>query len=140
MNKKEILLVTALSLGLFSVKAADEVIFEDATFSKDGWDDFKDIGDGWEVRSRDFGELVQGVVQEVSIEGSGGIFLSSNNDSFVSIFRADGTIYAIRRRNGDQSSLGQVEVDGKVVKLESKSPLTVGSRVEVVRRMSYSLR
>ena len=32
MNKKEILLVTALSLGLFSVKAADEVIFEDATF------------------------------------------------------------------------------------------------------------
>ena len=33
-----------------------------------------------------------------------------------------------------------IEVDGKVVKLESKSPLTVGSRVEVVRRMSYSLR
>ena len=67
-----------------------------------------------EVRSRDFRELVQGVVQEVSIEGSGGIFLSSKNDSFVSIFRADGTIYAIRRRNGDQSSIGQVEVDGKV--------------------------
>ena len=33
-----------------------------------------------------------------------------------------------------------IEVDGKVVKLESKSPLTVGSRVEVVRRVSYSLR
>ena len=33
-----------------------------------------------------------------------------------------------------------IEVDGKVVKLESKSPLTVGSRIEVVRRMSYSLR
>ena len=33
-----------------------------------------------------------------------------------------------------------IEVDDKVVKLESKSPLTVGSRVEVVRRMSYSLR
>ena len=33
-----------------------------------------------------------------------------------------------------------IEVDGKIVKLESKSPLTVGSRVEVVRRQSYSLR
>ena len=33
-----------------------------------------------------------------------------------------------------------IEVDGKIVKLESKSPLTVGSRVEVVRRVSYSLR
>jgi uncharacterized protein YcfJ len=33
-----------------------------------------------------------------------------------------------------------IEVDGKIVKLESKSPLTVGSRVEVVRRISYSLR
>ena len=33
-----------------------------------------------------------------------------------------------------------IEVDGKIVKLESKSPLMVGSRVEVVRRVSYSLR
>ena len=33
-----------------------------------------------------------------------------------------------------------IEVDGKIVKLESKSPLTVGSRVEVVRRVSFSLR
>ena len=33
-----------------------------------------------------------------------------------------------------------IEVDGKFVKLESKSPLTVGSRVEVVREISYSLR
>ncbi|MFL2844781.1 MAG: hypothetical protein ACJ0BO_00805 [Candidatus Puniceispirillaceae bacterium] len=33
-----------------------------------------------------------------------------------------------------------IEVDGKIVKLESKSPLTVGSRVEVVRRVNYSLR
>ena len=33
-----------------------------------------------------------------------------------------------------------IEVDGKIVKLESKNPLTVGSRVEVVRRTSYSLR
>ncbi len=33
-----------------------------------------------------------------------------------------------------------IEVDGKIVKLESKSPLIVGSRVELVRRVSYSLR
>jgi uncharacterized protein YcfJ len=33
-----------------------------------------------------------------------------------------------------------IEVDGKIIKLESKNPLIVGSRVEVVRRMSYSLR
>jgi len=33
-----------------------------------------------------------------------------------------------------------IELDGKIVKLESKTPLTVGSRVEVVRRTSYSLR
>ena len=32
-----------------------------------------------------------------------------------------------------------IEVDGKIIKLESKSPLSVGSRVEVVRRVSYSL-
>lgn len=114
MNKKEILLVTALGLSLFSGKAADEVIFEDANFSKEGWSNYRDIGDGWEVRSRDFGELVQGVVQEVSVEGAGGVFLSSTADSFVSIFRSDGTIHAIRSRNGEQSSIGQVEVDGEV--------------------------
>jgi len=33
-----------------------------------------------------------------------------------------------------------IQVDGKIVKLESKSPLIVGSRVEVVRRVNYSLR
>ena len=33
-----------------------------------------------------------------------------------------------------------IEVADKIIKLESKSPLTVGSRVEVVRRTSYSLR
>ena len=33
-----------------------------------------------------------------------------------------------------------VEIDGKIVKLESKSPRIVGSRVEVVRRTNYSLR
>ena len=114
MNKKEILLVTALGLSLFSSKAADEVIFEDANFSKEGWSNYRDIGDGWEVRSRDFGELVQGVVQEVTVEGAGGVFLRSTADSFVSIFRSDGTIHAIRSRNGEQSSIGQVEIDGEV--------------------------
>ena len=114
MNKKVILLVTALGLSLFSGKAADEVIFEDANFSKEGWSNYRDIGDGWEVRSRDFGELVQGVVQEVTVEGAGGVFLRSTADSFVSIFRSDGTIHAIRSRNGEQSSIGQVEIDGEV--------------------------
>lgn len=33
-----------------------------------------------------------------------------------------------------------IELDGKIIKLESKNPLAVGSRVEVVRRISYSLR
>ena len=33
-----------------------------------------------------------------------------------------------------------IEIDSKIIKLESKSPLAVGSRVEVVRRISYSLR
>ena len=33
-----------------------------------------------------------------------------------------------------------IELDGKIIKLESKSPLAVGARIEVVRRISYSLR
>ena len=33
-----------------------------------------------------------------------------------------------------------IELDGKIIKLESKSPLAVGSRIEVVRQTSYSLR
>jgi uncharacterized protein YcfJ len=33
-----------------------------------------------------------------------------------------------------------IEIDGKIIKLESKSPLMVGARVEVVRNTSYSLR
>ena len=33
-----------------------------------------------------------------------------------------------------------IEIDGKIIKLESKSPLTVGARVEVVRSTNYSLR
>ena len=34
----------------------------------------------------------------------------------------------------------EIEVDGAIIRLESKNPLTVGSRVEVVRQTSYSLR
>ena len=33
-----------------------------------------------------------------------------------------------------------IEIDGKIIKLESKSPMTVGARVEVVRSTNYSLR
>ena len=33
-----------------------------------------------------------------------------------------------------------IEVDGKIIKLESKSPLTVAARVELVRSTNYSLR
>ena len=33
-----------------------------------------------------------------------------------------------------------IEVDGKIIKLESKSPLIVGARVEVLRTTNYSLR
>ena len=33
-----------------------------------------------------------------------------------------------------------IEIDGKIIKLESKNPLTVGGRVEVVRSTNYSLR
>ena len=79
MNKKAIFTVFALGLSLISGQALNEVIFEDKDFSKDGWSDFRDIsnGAGWEVRSREMGGLVQGVVQEVTIEGSGGVYLSS---------------------------------------------------------------
>jgi hypothetical protein len=42
------------------------------------------------------------------------VFLSASSDSFVSVFRSNKTINAIRVRNGKQSSVGQVEVDGKV--------------------------
>jgi hypothetical protein len=33
-----------------------------------------------------------------------------------------------------------IELDGKIIKLENKSPPLVGSRAEVVHRISYSLR
>lgn len=116
MNKKEIIALVALLLGLFSASAADEVIFEDSNFSKEGWGDYTDISDGggWEVRTRNLGKLVQGVVQQVTVEDSGGVFLSSGNNSFGSIFRADGTIYAVRSRNGERTSIGQIEVAGTV--------------------------
>lgn len=116
MNKKEILLVTVLGFSLISGAAADEIIFEDSNFSKDAWSNYMDVPDaeGWEFRSLDFGRLVQGVVQEISVEGDGGVFLSASSDSFVSVFRSNKTINAIRVRNGKQSSVGQVEVDGNV--------------------------
>ena len=116
MNKKEILLVTVLGFSIILGAAADEIIFEDPNFSKDAWSNYMDVPDaeGWEFRSLDFGRLVQGVVQEISVEGDGGVFLSASSDSFVSVFRANKTINAVRVRNGKQSSVGQVEVDGKV--------------------------
>ena len=116
MNKKEILLVTVLGFSLFLGAAADEIIFEDTNFSKDAWSNYMDVPDaeGWEFRSLDLGGLVQGVVQEVSVEGDGGLFLSASSESFVSVFRSNKTLNAIRVRNGKQFSVGQVEVDGKV--------------------------
>ena len=116
MNKKEILLVTVLGFSIILGAAADEIIFEDPNFSKDAWSNYMDVPDaeGWEFRSLDLGRLVQGVVQEVSVEGDGGVFLSASSDSFVSVFRSNKTINAIRVRNSKQSSVGQVEVDGKV--------------------------
>ena len=116
MNKKEILLVTVLGFSLILGAAADEIIFEDPNFSKDAWSNYMDVPDaeGWEFRSLDLGGLVQGVVQEVSVEGDGGLFLSASSESFVSVFRSNKTLNAIRVRNGKQFSVGQVEVDGKV--------------------------
>ena len=116
MNKKEILLVTVLGFSLILGTAADEIIFEDPNFSKDAWSNYMDVPDseGWEFRSLDLGRLVQGVVQEVSVEGDGGLFLSASSESFVSVFRSNKTLNAIRVRNGKQFSVGQVEVDGKV--------------------------
>ena len=116
MNKKEILLVTVLGFSIILGDAADEIIFEDPNFSKDAWSNYMDVPDaeGWEFRSLDLGGLVQGVVQEVSVKGDGGLFLSASSESFVSVFRSNKTLNAIRVRNGKQFSVGQVEVDGKV--------------------------
>ena len=116
MNKKEILLVTVLGFSIILGAAADEIIFEDPNFSKDAWSNYMDVPDaeGWEFRSLDLGGLVQGVVREVSVKGDGGLFLSASSESFVSVFRSNKTLNAIRVRNGKQFSVGQVEVDGKV--------------------------
>ena len=40
--------------------------------------------------------------------------MSASSESFVSVFRSNKTLNAIRVRNGKQFSVGQVEVDGKV--------------------------
>ena len=116
MNKKEMLLVTVLGFSIILGAAADEIIFEAPNFSKDAWSNYMDVPDaeGWEFRSLDLGGLVQGVVQEVSVKGDGGLFLSASSESFVSVFRSNKTLNAIRVRNGKQFSVGQVEVDGKV--------------------------
>ena len=117
MKKKAIFAVVTLGLSLFSGQAADKVIFEDKNFSKDGWSDFRDISNdaGWEVRSRELGGLVQGLVQEVTVEEDGGVYLSSESGSFAAIYRMDGIIQAVRMRDGEQSPLGQAEVSGKAV-------------------------
>ena len=115
MNKKAIFSVVTLGLSLISGQALNEVIFEDKDFSKDGWSDFRDIsnGAGWEVRSREMGGLVQGVVQEVTIGGGGGVYLSSGDGNHASVFRLDGTIRAIRSRDGQRTVVGEAEVSGE---------------------------
>jgi hypothetical protein len=66
------------------------------------------------VKRRKLGELAQAVVQEVTIEGAGGIFLSAGEGSYASVFRSEDVIYAMRSRNGEQSLVGQADVTGKV--------------------------
>ena len=59
------------------------------------------------------GGLVQGVVQEVTIEGAGGVYLSTGGGNHASVFRLDGTIRAIRVRDGQRTVIGEAEVSGK---------------------------
>ena len=116
MNKTTFFPAVILSFGLLSTQAGDKVLFEDSSFSKEGWSEFAEIPDtdGWEVKRRNLGELAQAVVQEVAIEGVGGIFLSAGEGSYASVFRSEGVIYAMRSRNGEQSLVGQADVTGKV--------------------------
>ena len=116
MNKTTFITTVILSIGLFKGQAADKVHFEDSDFSKEGWSDFTEIPgtDGWEVKRRDLGGLVQGMVQEVAIESSGGIFLSAGRGSYASVFRSEGVIYAVRTRDGERSLVGQADAAGKV--------------------------
>ena len=116
MNKTTFFTAVILSFGLLSAQAADKVLFEDSSFSKEGWSEFAEIPgtSGWEVKRRKLGELAQAVVQEVTIEGAGGIFLSAGEGSYASVFRSEDVIYAMRSRNGEQSLVGQADVTGKV--------------------------
>ncbi len=115
MNKTTFFTAVILSFGLLSAQAADKVLFEDSSFSKEGWSEFAEIPGtgGWEVKRRKLGELAQAVVQEVTIEGAGGIFLSAGEGSYASVFRSEDVIYAMRSRNGEQSLVGQADVTGK---------------------------
>ena len=72
MNKTTFFTAVILSFGLLSAQAADKVLFEDSSFSKEGWSEFAEIPGtgGWEVKRRELGELAQAVVQEVTLEGS----------------------------------------------------------------------
>ncbi len=116
MNKTTFFAVVALSFGLVTGQAADRVIFEDSNFSKEGWSGFAEIPgtSGWEIRSRDLGDLSQAVVQEVTVEASGGIFLSTGPGSYASVFRSEGVVYAIRSRDGERAAIGQADADGTV--------------------------
>ena len=115
MNKTIFFTAVVLSFGPLSAQAVDKVHFEDSNFSKEGWSEFAEIPDtgGWEVKRRKLGELAQAVVQEVTLEGSGGIFLSAGEGSYASVFRSEGVIYAMRSRNGEQSLVAQADVTGK---------------------------
>ena len=105
MNKTTLFTAVILKFGLFAAQAADKVLFEDSSFSKEGWSEYAEISGtgGWEVKRRELGELVQTVVQEVTLEGSGGIFLSAGEGSYASVFRSEDVIYAMRSRNGERS-------------------------------------
>ena len=69
MNKTTFFSALILPFGLLSAQAADKVLFEDSSFSKEGWSEFAEIPGtgGWEVKRRELGELVQTVVQEVTL-------------------------------------------------------------------------
>ena len=116
MNKTTFFAATLLSLGLASGQAADKVHFEDDDFSGEGWSEFIEVPDtgGWEVIRRELGNLVQGRVQEVTLEGDGGLFLSAGRGSYASLFRSNGLIHAVRTRDGAQSIIDQVDSVGTV--------------------------
>ena len=111
MNKTTFFAAAILSLGLAPGQAADKVHFEDADFSGEGWSEFIEVPGtgGWEVIRRELGNLVQGRVQEVTLEGDGGLFLSAGRGSYASLFRSDGLIHAVRTRDGAQSLIDQVD-------------------------------